>query len=219
MDSRFAVIPSTPYPLGATPVDGGVNFAIFSSAAKAIDLCLYAPGKPKEEVARVRLSNRDGNIWHTAVSGIGPGWLYGFRAHGTYDPEQGQRFTPQKLLIDPYAKAVAGTPDWHPAMQLKSIAGADPRFQADNGEVALKSVIVDDGFDWQGDHPPKIPWRKTVIYEAHVKGLTKLRESVPEQLRGTYAGLAHESVTSYLKDLGVTAIQLLPVHQHKPQIS
>ena len=210
----FAIIPSHPFPLGASLIEGGVNFAVFSSAADAIDLCLFDPEDLSREIARVRLTRKGGTVWHVALSGIGVGQPYGFRVYEPYDLSRGLRFAPQKLLLDPYAKSVVGTPDWNPEMAVSFPDDPPEGDQLDNGATALKSVVIDPAFNWEGVRPPRVPWRNTVIYETHVKGFTALRPSVPEKLRGTYAGLAHETVTAYFKDLGVTAVQLLPVHQH-----
>jgi isoamylase len=178
-----------------------------------MDLCLYDAAAPTIETARIRLSRGEMGLWHTFVPGIKSGQLYGYRAHGPWVPEDAKRFNPQKLLLDPYALAIVGDPAGNTAM-LGS-GGPDVLPGAyDNGPEALKGAVVDTSFDWQGDDLLRIPWRDTVIYEMHVKGFTQKHPHVPEKLRGTYAGLAQPAVIAYLKDLGITTVQLLPVHQH-----
>lgn len=204
---------TSPHPLGATVRDGGVNFAVYSRNAVAIDLCLFDPADPARETARVRLNRGEADIWHHFVHGVTPGTLYGFRAHGPWLPVNGMRFNPHKLLLDPYARAVVGDPSGRHDMRTEPGPCVFPG-AADNATTALKSVVIDNGFDWEGDRHPAIRWNETVVYELHVKGFTRLHPEVPEHLRGTYAGLAHPAVTDYLKSLGVTSVQLLPVHQH-----
>ena len=202
-----------PFPLGATPVAAGTNFAVWSRHAVAIDLCLYDPSHPQQEIARVRLQRGEMDVWHAFVEGVSAGMLYGYRAHGPHLPANGLRFNAHKLLLDPYAKAVAGVPDG--ADEMTGRDGPDTGLGLiDNGTTALKSVVIDDAFDWEGDELLRTPWTETVICELHVKGFTKLHPKVPKTHRGTYAGLADPAVIQYLKELGVTAVQLLPVHQH-----
>ena len=202
-----------PFPLGATPVAAGTNFAVWSRHAVAIDLCLYDPSHPQQEIARVRLQRGEMDVWHAFVEGVSAGMLYGYRAHGPHLPANGLRFNAHKLLLDPYAKAVAGVPDGVDEMTGRD--GPDTGLGLiDNGTTALKSVVIDDAFDWEGDELLRTPWTETVICELHVKGFTKLHPKVPKTHRGTYAGLADPAVIQYLKELGVTAVQLLPVHQH-----
>ena len=203
------VWPGTAYPLGATYDGTGTNFAIFSEVAEKVELCLFdADGKEE----RIRLPEMDGYVWHAFLPGIQPGQRYGYRVHGPYDPSQGLRCNPNKLLLDPYAKAIDGPVDWDP-----SVFGYDfttgERNDDDSAEHMPKSVVVNPYFDWGVDRPPRTPYHKTVIYEAHVKGLTMTHPDVPEELRGTYAGIAHPAVISYLQELGATAIELMPVHQ------
>ena len=202
------------YPLGASAgEDGWVNFAVFSRHAHAVDLCLYAPHDLTREVARIRLHQGESDIWHVALSQIPEGTCYGYRAHGPWLPEQGARYNSKKLLLDPYARAITG--DHRGRMDMGT--EPDPRNGAgrlDNGDTALKSVYVRDDFDWGDDRSPGIPWDQTVIYELHVRGFTKLHEGVPEAKRGTYAAMAEPVVTDYLRELGVTSVQLLPVHTH-----
>jgi glycogen operon protein len=203
------VWPGTAYPLGATYDGTGTNFAIFSEVAEKVELCLFDDDGNEE---RIRLPEMDGYVWHAFLPGIQPGQRYGYRVHGPYDPSQGLRCNPNKLLLDPYAKAIDGPVDWDP-----SVFGYDfttgERNDDDSAEHMPKSVVVNPYFDWGVDRPPRTPYHKTVIYEAHVKGLTMTHPDVPEELRGTYAGIAHPAVISYLQELGATAIELMPVHQ------
>jgi len=207
--------PGRPYPLGATWDGEGVNFAIFSENATAVELCLFdAPDSPRESV-RIRLEERTDQVWHVYIPGLWPGHHYGYRIHGPYAPEAGHRFNPNKLLIDPYAKSIAGTIEWSDAMFGYRIG--DPKedlsFDSrDNAANIPKCVVVDQAFTWGGDHLLKTPWDKTVIYEVHVKGLTAQHPDVPEHMRGTYSGLTTPAVIDHLVGLGVTAVELLPIH-------
>jgi isoamylase len=204
------VWPGTAYPLGATYDGTGTNFAIFSEVAEKVELCLF--DDRGRETDRITLPEMDAFVWHAFLPGIQPGQRYGFRVHGPYDPDQGLRCNPNKLLLDPYAKAVDGQVRWNPALfgyHFKS----GKRNDQDSARYMPKSVVVNPYFDWGTDRPPRTPYHKTVIYEAHVKGLTMTHPDVPEDLRGTYAGIAHPAVIGYLQDLGVTAIELMPVHQ------
>ena len=209
-DSHARLLPGRPSPLGSTPQADGVNFALFSQHATAVDLCLFdQPDGP--ETDRLPLM-RSGQTWHGFVRDIGPGQLYGYRVHGPYEPARGKRFNPNKLLLDPYARAICGNFDWTGPLQGYGAGDAlDPH---DSAQSMPKCVVVDDGFDWQGDTPPDIAWHDTVIYETHVKGLTKLHPDVPADARGAYRGLACRPVIEHLKSLGVTAVELLPVHHH-----
>jgi glycogen operon protein len=209
--------PGAPYPLGATWDGRGVNFALFSEHATAVELCLFDSIEAAGERRRVGLAEQTDMVWHTYVPDAGPGQLYGFRVHGPYEPEGGHRFNPAKVLIDPYAKAVARPVRWDDAMfgyRIGDPAADLSRDDRDNAAFAPLAAVIDPAFDWQGDRPPATPWHKTVIYEAHVKGLTMLHPDVPPPLRGTYAGVAHPAVTAHLRRLGVTAIELMPVHHH-----
>jgi isoamylase len=210
---QLSVSQGSPHTLGAAVCRGGVNFAVFSRHAVAIDLCLYDSADAARESRRVRLRRGEADIWHIFVQGLGPGAVYGYRAHGPWLPANGMRFNEQKLLLDPYAKAIVGVPAGRDDMLTAPGPHTLPGL-VDNGATALKSVVVSDEFDWEGDSPPGVEWRDTVLYELHVKGFTRLHPEVPEPLRGTYAGLCHPSVIDYLKALGVTSVQLLPVHQH-----
>ncbi|GAA4310058.1 glycogen debranching protein GlgX [Klenkia terrae] len=203
------VWPGTAYPLGATYDGTGTNFAIFSEVAEKVELCLFDADGTEE---RIRLPEMDAFVWHAFLPGVQPGQRYGFRVHGPYDPEQGQRCNPNKLLMDPYAKAVDGGIDWDP-----SVFGYDFETKERNDEDSAahmpKSVVVSPFFDWGNDRLPRIPYHKSVIYEAHVKGLTMTHPRIPEELRGTYAGIAHPAIIEHLTDLGVTALELMPVHE------
>ncbi|GHE07947.1 glycogen debranching protein GlgX [Klenkia taihuensis] len=203
------VWPGTAYPLGATYDGTGTNFALFSEVAEKVELCLFDEDGNEERIA---LPEMDAFVWHGFVPGVQPGQRYGYRVHGPYDPEQGQRCNPTKLLMDPYAKSVDGGIDWHP-----SVFGYDfetkERNDEDSAEHMPKSVVINPYFDWGSDRLPRIPYHKSVIYEAHVKGLTMTHPRVPEELRGTYAGIAHPAIVEHLQDLGITAIELMPVHE------
>jgi isoamylase len=202
--------PGHSYPLGATYDGVGTNFAIYSEAARGIDLCLLDADGAEE---RVPLREVDGFIWHGYLHGTGPGQRYGFRVHGPYEPAAGQRCNPAKLLLDPYAKAIEGNVAWgQPVFGYDFGDHAKPD-QSDSAPSVQRSVVASPYFDWGNDRSPRTPYHQSVIYEAHVRGLTKLHPAVPEELRGTYAGLGHPAVIDYLTDLGVTAIELMPVHQ------
>ncbi len=209
------VWPGRPFPLGATWDGSGTNFSLFSEHAEAVELCLFDDDL---EETRVAVTQRRALNWHCYLPGIGPGQRYGFRVHGPYAPVEGQRFNPAKLLIDPYAKAIEGVVDWaHDANVLPYVPDgteeADLELDDEDDAAAVpKSVVIDDAFLWEGDRPPRIPFADTVIYETHVKGFTMRHPGVREDLRGTYAGLASEDAIAYLVDLGVTAVELLPVH-------
>ncbi|SEM06058.1 glycogen operon protein [Chitinophaga rupis] len=207
--------PGHPYPLGATWDGEGVNFAIYSENASKVDLCLFDEPKGAAEKECVRLTERSNHVWHIYLPGVQPGQLYGYRMEGPYEPQQGHRFNPNKLLIDPYAKAIAGTIEWHDSLFGYEMGHPeeDLSFSAtDSSPFVPKSVVVDVAFDWESDKPPKTPYHQSVIYETHVKGFTKLHPDIPENERGTYKGMAHPAVIQYLKELGITAIELMPVH-------
>ena len=210
------VWPGQPYPLGATWDGAGVNFALFSENATRVELCLFDSVNATQESQRVALVERTDLVWHAYLPEARPGQLYGYRVHGPYEPLAGRRFNPNKLLIDPYAKAVAGDVSWDDAVFGYQIGHehTDLSFdERDSAPFVPKCVVVDPAFSWGGDSHPRTPWHKTLIYELHVKGFTRLHPDVPEHLRGTYAGLAHPSVVEYLVSLGVTAVELMPVHQ------
>ncbi len=213
----MAIRPGRPYPLGATWDGGGVNFALFSKHATAVELCLFDAPKAKSERIRILLPDRTDFVWHGYVPDLRPGQLYGYRVHGPYEPEAGHRFNSNKVVLDPYAKAIGRTATWSPA--LLGYDPEDPRKDlamgpADSAAIAPLGAVIDTGFDWDGDARPDTPWSRTLIYEAHVKGMTQLHPDVPPELRGTYAGLATEASINHLKSLGVTALELMPIHQH-----
>ncbi|MEU9336880.1 glycogen debranching protein GlgX [Streptomyces sp. NPDC048290] len=196
-----------PCPLGATYDGEGTNFALFSEVAERVDLVLYDDQGGSETV---RLTETDGFVWHTYLPGVGPGRRYGYRVHGPWDPASGHRCNPAKLLLDPYATAVDGQIDNHPSLYERAGDAPDP---ADSAGHTLLGVVTDPSFDWGDDRPPRRPYADSVIYEAHVKGLTMRHPELPPELRGTYAGLAHPAITGHLVSLGVTAVELMPVHQ------
>ncbi|KQR83203.1 glycogen debranching protein GlgX [Sphingomonas sp. Leaf343] len=204
----------SPYPLGATCIDGGINFAVFSANAEKIELCIFSPDG-KRELRRYELPEWTDEVWHGYLPDVGPGVLYGYRAHGPYEPEQGHRFNPNKLLLDPYARKLHGQIKWTDALHGYKVRSRkeDLSFDTRDSAPAMpKGVVVDDHFDWLQDRRPNTPWSETVVYEAHVKGLTKLFELVPPRERGTYAALGHPKVIEHLKKLGVTALELMPIH-------
>ncbi|MDF1505878.1 glycogen debranching protein GlgX [Roseisolibacter sp. H3M3-2] len=207
--------PGQPFPLGATWDGAGVNFALFSENATGVDLCLFdAPGDARERV-RIPLRERSDQVWHCYLPDVRPGQLYGYRVHGPYAPEQGHRFNAAKLLIDPYAKAVSNTIGWSDALFAYKVGGPKEDLEPNPQEDASgtpKSVVIDSAFTWEDDRPPRTPWNRTVIYEAHVKGMTMQHPDVDPALRGTYLGLASEPIVEHLLSLGVTALELLPVH-------
>jgi glycogen operon protein len=211
------VRPGVPYPLGATWDGAGVNFAIFSENAERVELCLFQAPNASREWARVVLPEQTDQVWHGYFPDLRPGQLYGYRIYGPYDPENGHRFNPHKVVFDPYAKAVGRGVQWGDELfsydvdQDKKDLVMDKR---DNAAQAPLGMVIDTSFTWGGDTQPKTSWHKTMIYELHVKGFTALNHRIAPHLRGTYAGLASESSIRYLKDLGVTAVELLPVHHH-----
>jgi glycogen operon protein len=207
--------PGNPYPLGATWDGKGINFALFADNATGVELCLFNSVKDETELVRIRMNERSHQVWHIYLPDLKPGQLYGYRVHGPFDPQNGHRFNPSKLLIDPYAKAIAGTIDWNDALFGYKMSDADQDLsysEIDSAAFIPKSVVVDPTFDWEGDTTLDIPYHKSIIYEAHLKGLTQINKEVPEEIRGTYAGIAHPSTIKYLKDLGITAIEFMPVH-------
>ena len=197
------------YPLGATYTGSGTNFAIFSEAAELIELCLFdADGSE----SRIALPEVDAFIWHGFVPSVEPGQLYGFRVHGPHDPGNGLRCNPNKLLIDPYAKAISGAFSWDQCVFGYNFGDPDSRNDEDSANHMPKSVVINPFFDWDNDRPPGHEYADSVIYEAHVKGLTNSHLGIPDRERGTYAGIAHPAIIEHLKSLGVTAIELMPVH-------
>ena len=207
--------PGSPYPLGATWDGEGVNFALFSENATAVDLCLFDRPNDAQETHRIRIEECTDFVWHVYLPEVRPGQHYGYRVHGLYEPESGHRFNPAKVLYDPYAKAIVGTMDWSEALFGYRIGDpkADLSFDdRDNAASIPKCVVVDQAFTWGGDQLLRTPWDRTVIYELHVHGFTARHPDVPKELRGTYAGLATPAAIDHLQQLGVTAVELLPVH-------
>jgi isoamylase len=207
-------LPGRPAPLGATPRDGGTNFAVASGIAEAVDLSLFDEDGTE---TRVRLADYDDGVWHGFLPGAGPGQAYGYRVHGPWDPGRGLRCNPAKLLLDPYARAVHGEVTFGPEVFDYDAANRDAPSPLDSAGHVPRSIVTDAMFRWGADEPPRRGYPDTVIYEAHVKGLTMRHPDVPEDLRGTYAGLAHEAVIDHLTRLGVTAVELLPVHEYVPE--
>ncbi|MCA0330605.1 MAG: glycogen debranching protein GlgX [Actinobacteria bacterium] len=200
-------VPGQPTPVGVTPVAGGANVSVVAPHARAVDLCVLVEGGSEE---RVRLPELDFGVWHGFVAGLAPGMRYGLRAHGPFDPAAGHRFDPSKLLVDPYARALDGVLSYGPEIFSLDAEGGMPGL--DSAGSVPWSVVVDPAFDWGDDAPPRRRYADTVVYETHVRGLTMRHPDVPPELRGTYAGLAHPAVVEHLVGLGVTAVELLPVH-------
>src|SRR5262245_37732815 len=208
---KLEIWPDEPFPLGARWDGKGTHFSVFSETADRIDLCLFDAGGKEH---RVRMPDRTAFCWHGYVPSVGPGQRYGFRAHGPWAPEQGHRFNPSKLLLDPYARAISGDITWGPAV-LPYVIGSDgdTMSEEDSAPHVPRSIVIDRRFDWADDRPLRRPLHETIVYEMHVKGFSKRFPDVPEPLRGTYAGLAHPAAIEYLTRLGVTAVELLPIHQ------
>jgi glycogen operon protein len=203
-----------PHPLGATWDGKGVNFSLFSAHATKVEVCIF-DGNGEREIERVELPEYTDEIWHGYVLDLGPGTVYGYRVYGPYEPEQGHRFNHNKLLLDPYAREYVGELNWDPACFGYTIGadGDDLTFdERDSAPFMPKCVVVDPGFDWKQTAKPLVPWDRTIIYETHVRGYTKRHPAVPEGLRGTFAGLAVPEVIKYIKSLGVTSVELLPIH-------
>src|ERR1700756_4492004 len=214
--NKVRVWTGAPYPLGATWMNDGVNFALYSENATGVDLCLFDQAYAEREIIRVRMIEKTNHICHLFLPEIRPGQLYGYRVYGTYEPQNGHRFNASKMLIDPYAKAIAGKIKWGPEMFGYPLG--DPsedlkRDYRDNAWQVPKSVVIDSAFSWGRDQRPRIPLHESVIYEVHVSGFSKLWDKVPEEICGTYAGLAAPASIKYFRELGVTAIELLPVHE------
>ena len=211
--TRSRIQEGRPYPLGANWDGLGVNFALFSANATKVELCLF-DDQGDQEIERIELPEYTDEIWHGYLPDARPGTIYGYRVHGPYEPEAGHRFNPNKLLIDPYAKGLVGSITWNPALfgyQMET--GDDLTFdERDSAPYTRRSRVIDPAFTWGRHQKPLVPWEKTIIYETHVKGMTKLDPRVPEKLRGTYAGLGTRDVLDYIKSLGVTSVELLPVH-------
>lgn len=210
---NWRLFPGAPYPLGATWDGNGVNFAVFSEAATGVCLCIFSHDGA-EEIARIPLLEQTDFVWHGYLPDARPGWLYAFRAEGEYDPATGARFNANKLLLDPYARAVAGSVNWSDEVFGYRVGddanhSPDPR---DSAPFMPKSVVIETAFSWGDDKHPRTPWSETLIYEVHLKGFTALNERIPAEMRGTYRGLADAASIDYLKSLGVTAVELMPVH-------
>jgi isoamylase len=209
--------PGFPYPLGATWDGAGVNFSIFSEHATKVELCLFRSATDSHEFLRIPMPEQTDQIWHCYIPGLLPGQLYGYRVYGPYQPEQGHRFNPNKIVLGPYTKAIARTIQWNNAMYGYRIGdpAEDLSFdKQDNADGCPLGAVVDSAFTWGDDRRPRTPWHKTIIYETHVKGFTKLFPVIPEQMRGTYAALGSEPVLNHLRSLGVTAVELMPIHHH-----
>ena len=215
MITNYIVHPGKPFPLGATWDGEGINFALFAENATAVDLCLFDSTEDTIETVRITVKERSHHVWHVYVPDILPGQLYGYRVDGPFDPEQGHRFNVNKVLIDPYAKAIAGTIKWHNSLFGYEMGHPDldaSYSHEDSAPYIPKSVVIDPSFDWEGDKSPGYPYYKSIIYETHVKGFTQLHPEIPAEIRGTYSGIAHPATINYLKELGITAIELMPVH-------
>ena len=208
--------PGAPYPLGSTWDGLGVNFAVFSAHARRIELCVFDPSG-RREIARYELPEWTNEVWHGYLPDAQPGLLYGFRVYGDYAPERGHRFNPHKLLLDPYGKRISGQLHWTNALFGYRVGAGRADLTMDRRDSAPampKSVVTDDHFSWGADKKPRTPWPDTVIYEAHPKGLTKLLDEARPPDRGTFAALSHPKVITHLKRMGVTAIELLPIHAY-----
>ena len=210
MTEAIEIWPGKPYPLGATYDGGGTNFSLFSEVADQVELCLFDDDGAERRVA---LEEVDASCWHGYLPSVAPGQRYGYRVHGPWAPEAGQRCNPAKLLLDPYAKAIEGQVQWDQACFPYNFGDENSRNDDDSAPYVPRSVVHNPYFDWGNDRPPDIQLNESVIYETHVKGFTARHPDVPEAQRGTYAGLAHPAVIEYLGDLGVTAVELMPVHQ------
>ncbi len=209
------VLPGKPYPQGATWDGTGVNFSVYSEKATAVELCLFDVADSKESES-IQIRECTGYVWHCYLPGVKLGQLYGYRIHGPYEPERGERFNPAKLLIDPYAKALAGRLNWDAPLFGYKLGDACEDLTRDDQDDAWgvpKSVVTTSHFDWENDRPPSTSVHDSVVYELHVKGFTAQHPDIPPELRGTYAGLAHPSAIEYLKKLGITAVELMPVHE------
>lgn len=215
MKETFAIEPGDGQQLGANFDGKGVNFALFSAHAERVELCLFDPCG-KTEIARLELPEYTHEIWHGYVPGLQPGALYGYRVYGPYDPENGHRFNPHKLLIDPYARELEGDIEWNDAHFGYELGHEEKDLSFDTRDSAPftpKCKVVDpDAFDWQGENRPDVPWPHAVIYETHVKGFTQRNPALPPELRGTFEGLGHQASVDYIKSLGITSVELLPIH-------
>lgn len=210
LNAPTQIWPGNRAPLGATFDGSGTNFALYSAVATKVELCLF---DHEGNENRIELTEVDNDVWHCYLPGIVPGHHYGYRVYGPYDPANGHRCDPSKLLLDPYAKAISGTVKNDPSLFSYDFTDPTQRNEEDSADYTMRSVVVSPFFDWGRDRPPAHPYNETIIYEAHVKGFTKLHPDIPKELQGTYLGLAHPAAIKHLTDLGVTAIELMPVHQ------
>ena len=210
LNAPTQIWPGSRAPLGATFDGSGTNFALYSAVATKVELCLF---DREGNENRIELTEVDNDVWHCYLPGIAPGHQYGYLVYGPYDPANGHRCDPSKLLLDPYAKAISGTVKNDPSLFSYDFADPTQRNEEDSADSTMRSVVVSPFFDWGRDRPPAHPYNETIIYEAHVKGFTKLHPDIPKELQGTYLGLAHPAAIKHLTDLGVTAIELMPVHQ------
>jgi isoamylase len=207
--------PGSPYPLGATWDGNGVNFALYTEKATGVELCLFNSPNDEKEVLKVKMAERSHQVWHIYIPDLKPGQLYGFRVHGAYEPKNGERFNANKLLLDPYAKAIAGKIEWSDSLFGYEVGNEEEDLslsEQDSAPFLPKCVVIDPSFDWGDDKAPRIPYHKSIIYETHVRGFTKQHPDIPEDIRGSYSALAHPVTIEYLQKLGVTAIELMPVH-------
>ncbi len=213
----IVIWPGNPYPLGATWDGAGVNFALFAEHATAVDLCLFNNNLTGiSDIDLVRMREYTDHVWHCYLPSIRPGQLYGYRVHGPYEPHEGHRFNPNKLMLDPYAKAVSGHIDWHDAVFGYTLGHPTADLAMDTRDSAPyvpKSIVIDPAFSWGNDSPPRTPWHKTILYEMHVKGFTARHPDIPPEIRGTYTALTHPVALEYLQQMGITAVELMPVHQ------
>ncbi|TMG19149.1 MAG: glycogen debranching enzyme, partial [Chloroflexi bacterium] len=209
-DGSREIWPGRAYPLGATFDGNGTNFALFSEVADSVELSLFDEHGAE---TRLPLDEVDAFSWHAYLPSVGPGQRYGYRVHGPYAPEHGVRCNPGKLLLDPYALAIEGQVTWDAACYSYNLGDEDSINEADSAPYVFRSIVQHPHFDWGGDRRPDTPLHESVIYEAHVKGMTKCHPDVPEEIRGTYAGLAHPAIVEHFTSLGVTAVELMPVHQ------
>src|SRR5712692_3621475 len=219
-DASAEIWPGTRIPLGATFDGRGVNFAVFSERASKVEVCIFDPSAPEREERRFALFEQTAHVWHGYAPGLGPGTLYGYRVHGPFEPEKGLLFNPHKLLVDPYAKAISGRFDAKAPVFGHRLEGDPPAWRTDEQDDAWgkpKSVVVSDPFDWGNERSPRTSLARTVIYELHVRGFTFRHPDVPKELRGSYSALAHPAVIEHFKKLGVTALELLPVHESVPE--
>ena len=212
--SNYRVTEGRPHPRGAVWTGLGVNFSLFSANATKVELCIF-DDRGETEIARVTLPEYTNEVWHGFLPDARPGTVYAYRVHGPYEPENGHRFNPNKLVLDPYARAIVGNLQWGPELFGYQIGHADADLSFDERDSAFlmpKCRVVDPAFSWGEDRPPRTPWERSVIYETHVRGFTKRHPSVPEELQGTYRGLAHPDAIRHMKRIGVTAVELLPIH-------